>query len=169
MRVPYSHELYALSRHIVFRCDKEHAAAVQCKGKHDWPEDCKPESEALIRATNKLWVACVAAAFAAAGSRVGGGGTRPCCRWTQRGCGLDGVRRGRRGTPPDRMLVAPTDERGIAGTRRRWRRPLRSSRSLLSAWIGTGECGCAGASRVTAAAGGAGGGAGMAWPPFGVM
>ena len=53
-RVPYSHELYAMARHIVFRCDKEHKEAVQCKAKHDWPEDCKPESEALIRATNKL-------------------------------------------------------------------------------------------------------------------
>lgn len=53
-RVPYSHELYALARHIVFRCEGEHKAAVECKGKHDWPEDCKPESEALVRATNKL-------------------------------------------------------------------------------------------------------------------
>lgn len=56
-RVPYSHELYALSRHIVFRREKEHKAAVECKSKHDWPEDCRPESEALIRATNQLWVA----------------------------------------------------------------------------------------------------------------
>ncbi|KAL6746838.1 NADH:ubiquinone oxidoreductase 12.5 kDa subunit [Haematococcus lacustris] len=54
-RVPYSHELYALARHIVFRCDKEHKAVVECKKKHDWPEDCKPESEALVRATNKLY------------------------------------------------------------------------------------------------------------------
>lgn len=53
-RVPYSHELYAMARHIVFRCEKEHKAAVECKEKHDWPEDCKPESEALVRATNKL-------------------------------------------------------------------------------------------------------------------
>jgi hypothetical protein len=53
-RVPYSHELYAMARHIVFRCDPEHKAAVECKQKHDWPEDCKPESEALVRATNKL-------------------------------------------------------------------------------------------------------------------
>ncbi len=43
-----------MARHIVFRCDKEHKAAVECKSKHDWPEDCKPESEALVRATNKL-------------------------------------------------------------------------------------------------------------------
>ncbi|KAJ9531023.1 hypothetical protein QJQ45_000973 [Haematococcus lacustris] len=47
-RVPYSHELYALARHIVFRCDKEHKAVVECKKKHDWPEDCKPESEAPV-------------------------------------------------------------------------------------------------------------------------
>ena len=53
-RVPYSHELYALARHIVFRAEKEHKAAVECKKSHDWPEDCKPESEALVRATNKL-------------------------------------------------------------------------------------------------------------------
>ncbi|GLI60226.1 hypothetical protein VaNZ11_002313 [Volvox africanus] len=55
VRVPYSHELYAMSRHIVFRAEKEHKAAIDCKGKHDWPEDCKPESEALVRATNKLY------------------------------------------------------------------------------------------------------------------
>lgn len=54
-RVPYSHELYAMARHIVFKADGEHKAAVECKAKHDWPEDCKPESEALIRATNKLY------------------------------------------------------------------------------------------------------------------
>lgn len=54
VRVPYSHELYALARHIVFRCENEHKAAVECKNKHDWPGDCKPESEALVRATNKL-------------------------------------------------------------------------------------------------------------------
>lgn len=53
-RVPYSHELYALARHLVFRCEKEHKSAVECKKSHDWPEDCKPESEALVRATNKL-------------------------------------------------------------------------------------------------------------------
>lgn len=54
-RVPYSHELYAMARHIVFRCEKEHKAAVECKSKHDWPSDCAPESEALVRATNKLY------------------------------------------------------------------------------------------------------------------
>ncbi|GAX79581.1 hypothetical protein CEUSTIGMA_g7022.t1 [Chlamydomonas eustigma] len=54
-RLPYSHELYALARHIVFRCEKEHKASIECKRSHDWPEDCKPESEALIRATNKLY------------------------------------------------------------------------------------------------------------------
>ncbi len=53
-RVPYSNELYALSRHIVFRREKEHTEAKLCKEKHDWPEDCKPESEALIRGVNQL-------------------------------------------------------------------------------------------------------------------
>jgi NADH dehydrogenase (ubiquinone) 1 alpha subcomplex subunit 8 len=54
VRVPYSHELYAMSRHIVFRCEKDHKAVIECKAKHDWPEDCEPESQALVRATNKL-------------------------------------------------------------------------------------------------------------------
>ena len=52
--VYYSHELYALSRHIVYRREKEHIDAKQCKEKHDWPEDCRPESEALIRGVNQL-------------------------------------------------------------------------------------------------------------------
>ena len=43
-----------MARHIVFRAEKEHKAAVECKQKHDWPQDCQPESEALVRATNKL-------------------------------------------------------------------------------------------------------------------
>ncbi|KAF5840216.1 putative NADH:ubiquinone oxidoreductase 12.5 kDa subunit precursor [Dunaliella salina] len=61
-RVPYSHELYALSRHIVFRREKEHNDAKNCKEKHDWPEDCRPESEALIRGVNQLYLDAMAAA-----------------------------------------------------------------------------------------------------------
>eukprot|EP00201_Polytomella_parva_P017487 CAMPEP_0175071632 /NCGR_PEP_ID=MMETSP0052_2-20121109/19352_1 /TAXON_ID=51329 ORGANISM="Polytomella parva, Strain SAG 63-3" /NCGR_SAMPLE_ID=MMETSP0052_2 /ASSEMBLY_ACC=CAM_ASM_000194 /LENGTH=87 /DNA_ID=CAMNT_0016338827 /DNA_START=74 /DNA_END=337 /DNA_ORIENTATION=+ len=44
-----------MAKHIVFRNEKEHNAILECKAQHDWPEDCKPESEAIVRATNKLF------------------------------------------------------------------------------------------------------------------
>lgn len=55
IRAPYSHELYAMARHILVRCDSERTTMIECKKKHDFPEDCEPEAEALIRATNKLY------------------------------------------------------------------------------------------------------------------
>lgn len=54
-RAPYSHELFAMAKHIAVRLHTERKAALDCKAKHDFPEDCKPESEALLRSTNKLF------------------------------------------------------------------------------------------------------------------
>lgn len=61
-RAPYSHELFAMAKHIAVRLHKERKAVLDCKEKHDWPQDCKPESEALLRATNKLHEQMLAAA-----------------------------------------------------------------------------------------------------------
>lgn len=55
-RPPYSHELYAMAKHLAVSCTKEEVAFLDCKDKYDHPEDCLPEGDAVTKCAKALFL-----------------------------------------------------------------------------------------------------------------
>lgn len=49
-----SSELYAMSRYLGVRCNSEEITYLDCKDKHNHPEDCIPEAKRVVRCSQNL-------------------------------------------------------------------------------------------------------------------